>query len=107
MRKSSVALLAAVLGLAGCATYDKDDGHGRRGDYRYAGSDYDRLGNDCGTFRGSGGALLDPWLACPAKARLWSAPGSTAATTEASAGRRPTGRISGSAAMPTPTGTCG
>ena len=64
MRKSSVALLAAAAALAGCATYDDDYGHGRRSDYRYAGSDYDRLGNDCGTFRGSGGHLLDPWLAC-------------------------------------------
>jgi hypothetical protein len=65
MRKSSVAsLLAAALTIAGCATYDDDHGYDRRGDYRYAGSDYDRLGNDCRTFRGSGGALLDPWLAC-------------------------------------------
>ena len=61
MRKSSVAApIAAALALAGCATYDD----GRDRDYRYAGSDYDRLGNDCRTFGGSGGPLLDPWLAC-------------------------------------------
>ena len=29
-----------------------------------AGGDYDRLGNDCGFFGGSGGDRLDPWLAC-------------------------------------------
>ena len=61
MRKSSVALLAVVAALAACSTYD--DGYGRGG-YQYSGSDYDRLGNDCGTFGGSGGELLDPWLAC-------------------------------------------
>ena len=61
MRKSSVALLVATVALAGCAT--DHDRYGR-GDYRYSGSDYERLGNDCGSFRGSGGALLDPWLAC-------------------------------------------
>ena len=61
MRKSSFALLLATLALAGCAS-DRDR-HGY-GDYRYGGSEYDRLGNDCGTFRGTGGRLLDPWLAC-------------------------------------------
>lgn len=65
MRFSSVAaLLAAALTISGCATRYDDYGYGDGDDYRYAGSDYDRLGNDCDTFGGSGGDMLDPWLAC-------------------------------------------
>ena len=69
MRSASVALLlAAALATVGCATrhhdYGSGDGYGDGDDYRYAGSDYDRLGNDCDTFDGSGGDVLDPWLAC-------------------------------------------
>jgi len=65
MRFTSVAvLLAAALATVGCATRHHDYGYGDGDDYRYAGSDYDRLGNDCGTFTGSGGDMLDPWLAC-------------------------------------------
>ena len=60
-----VTLFATAVGAAACATYYDDYGSGRPyGDYRYAGGDYDRLGNDCGFFEGSGGTLLDPWLAC-------------------------------------------
>jgi hypothetical protein len=62
MRKTIAALFAAGLMLAGCATHDD---YGRSGRSRYyAGGDYDRLGNDCGAFGGSGARLLDPWLAC-------------------------------------------
>ncbi|HEY5721320.1 MAG TPA: hypothetical protein VIT45_03270 [Allosphingosinicella sp.] len=68
MRSTSVAvLLAAALATAGCATRHHDYGYTDGmdgGDYAYAGTDYDRLGNDCGTFGGSGGDMLDPWLAC-------------------------------------------
>jgi hypothetical protein len=67
MRKAAIAaLLTASLGAAGCATYHEDGyGHrGRYGGYDYSGGDYDRLGNDCDSFSGSGGDLLDPWLAC-------------------------------------------
>ena len=66
MRAAAImTLFAAALGAAACATYYDDYGSGRSyGNYRYAGGDYDRLGNDCGFFQGSGGALLDPWLAC-------------------------------------------
>ena len=66
MRKATIgALFAAAIGAAACTTYDD---YGRRdaphGGYDYVGSDYDRIGNGCGFFRGSGGDLLDPWLAC-------------------------------------------
>jgi hypothetical protein len=65
MRSTSVAvLLAAALATAGCATSHRGYGYGDGEDYDYAGTDYDRLGNDCGTFSGSGGDMLDPWLAC-------------------------------------------
>ena len=56
-------LFAAALSMAACATY-YDDRAGGYGRYAYAGGDYDRLGNDCGFFGGSGGDRLDPWLAC-------------------------------------------
>ena len=66
MRTPAVVLLfAAAVLTAACATYYDDQGpDGRYGDYRYSGRDYDRLGNGCGFFRGRGGELLDPWLAC-------------------------------------------
>ena len=65
MRRASVAaLFAAALTITGCETYDDGYARGRSGDYRYAGADYDRLGNDCREFKGSGARLLDPWLAC-------------------------------------------
>jgi hypothetical protein len=71
MRKAARGmLLAAALGVAGCETYD-DYGHrdgGRYGGYDYVGSDYERLGNDCG-FGGPGGDVLDPWLACTDEGR--------------------------------------
>ena len=57
------ALFTAALITAACATYYDDYGRSRGG-YDYVGGDYERLGNDCGFFRGSGGAMLDPWLAC-------------------------------------------
>jgi hypothetical protein len=64
-------LAATMLVLAGavsaCATYYDDDygyGRGGYGGYDYVGRGYDRLGNDCGVFRGRGGHRLDPWLAC-------------------------------------------
>ena len=66
MRKPAVlTLFAAALASAACATYYDDD-HGRSGwgGYDYVGGDYDRPGNGCGFFGGSGGARLDPWLAC-------------------------------------------
>lgn len=64
MRKAAIGILfAAALGTGACATYYDDYGRGRGG-YDYVGRDYDRPGNDCGFFRGSGGARLDPWLAC-------------------------------------------
>lgn len=56
-------LFAAALGVAACETYYDDYGR-PYGGYDYVGRDYDRLGNDCGFFRGGGGHLLDPWLAC-------------------------------------------
>jgi hypothetical protein len=68
MRKAAIgALFTAALGITACETYyDGHDGYGRGGygGYDYVGRDYERLGNDCGFFRGSGGDLLDPWLAC-------------------------------------------
>lgn len=65
MRFTSVALLfAAALAVSGCATRHHDYGYGNGDDVSYAGAEYDRLGNDCGTFTGSGGDRLDPWLAC-------------------------------------------
>ena len=66
MRNAAIGtLFAAALGAAACASYD-DYGHGggRYGGYDYVGSHYDRIGNHCGFFSGSGGDLLDPWLAC-------------------------------------------
>jgi hypothetical protein len=63
MRKSAIlTLFASALGMAACATYY--DERGSYGGYAYQGGDYDRLGNDCGFFGGSGGGRLDPWLAC-------------------------------------------
>ena len=65
MRSTSFALLfAAALAISGCASRNDDYGLGNGDDYAYAGTEYDRLGNDCGTFTGSGGDMLDPWLAC-------------------------------------------
>jgi hypothetical protein len=66
MRKSAVlTLFVAALGVAACATYLDDYGPGGGwGSYDYVGRDYDRPGNDCRFFGGSGGARLDPWLAC-------------------------------------------
>lgn len=74
MRTVAVAtLFAAALGFAGCATYHDDDrGYGRAdryGGYAYEGRDYQRIGNDCGAFGGSGGDRLDPWLACTQEGR--------------------------------------
>ncbi|HEY0148593.1 MAG TPA: hypothetical protein VGB70_06270 [Allosphingosinicella sp.] len=68
MRKSAVlTVFAAAVGMAACATY-YDDGYGQgRGGYDYVGRDFDRPGNDCGFFGGSGGRALDPWLACTAE----------------------------------------
>ncbi|HEX9954052.1 MAG TPA: hypothetical protein VGB48_02410 [Allosphingosinicella sp.] len=64
MRKSAVlTLFTAAIGMAACATY-YDDGYGRSGGFHYVGRDFDRPGNDCGFFAGSGGRTLDPWLAC-------------------------------------------
>jgi hypothetical protein len=71
MRKAAIlVLLAAGFGVAGCQTYD-DHGYrdGRYGGYDYVGSDYERLGNDCGAFGGEGGEMLDPWLACTDEGR--------------------------------------
>jgi hypothetical protein len=60
MRTVAIAtLMAASIGVAACATYDRG-----RGDYGYDGRSYQRLGNDCGSFGGPGGKRLDPWLAC-------------------------------------------
>lgn len=66
MRKPAVlTLFAAALASAACATYYDDYGRGGgRGGYDYVGRDYDRPGNGCGFFGGSGGGRLDPWLAC-------------------------------------------
>ncbi len=66
MRKPAVlGLFVAALGTAACATY-YDDGYagGGWGAYSYDGRDYARPGNDCGFFGGSGGRMIDPWLAC-------------------------------------------
>ena len=65
MRKLSIGILfGAALGMAACATYYDDGGRSRVGGYDYVGRDYDRPGNGCGFFGGSGGRTLDPWLAC-------------------------------------------
>ena len=66
MRKAAIGIVfAAALGAAACASYDDYGyGHGRYGGYDYVGNHYDRIGNGCGFFSGSGGDLLDPWLAC-------------------------------------------
>jgi hypothetical protein len=69
MAKAAViGLFAAALGVTACATYYDDPsdryGGGRYGGYRYDGGAYDRIGNDCDFFRGRGGSMLDPWLAC-------------------------------------------
>ncbi|HEX8579889.1 MAG TPA: hypothetical protein VF655_09890 [Allosphingosinicella sp.] len=65
MRKSAVlTLFTAALGMAACATY-YDEGYGQGGGgFNYVGRDFDRPGNHCGFFTGSGGRALDPWLAC-------------------------------------------
>ena len=73
MRGALAALMFSLAaGVAGCATYH-DDGYayGSRGygRYDYVGRAYDRLGNDCGFFRGRGGHVLDPWLACTREGR--------------------------------------
>jgi hypothetical protein len=74
MRAAGIGVLfAAGLGVAACATY-YDEGYGRGprggyGGYDYSGGAYDRLGNDCRFFRGSGGRRLDPWLACTDEGR--------------------------------------
>ena len=71
MRPAAIgALFTAAIGVAACASYYDDDrgygrdGYGSYGGYHYDGRDYQRLGNRCGFFRGSGGNRLDPWLAC-------------------------------------------
>ncbi|MFN3387659.1 MAG: hypothetical protein ACK40O_01915 [Allosphingosinicella sp.] len=73
MRRLAVAtLFGAALGVAGCATYYDDDRYGGGygyGDYAYDGRDYQRIGNECGAFGGSGGHRLDPWLACTQEGR--------------------------------------
>ena len=59
------ALFTAVLSMTACSTYyDEYGSRGGYGGYDYVGRDYDRIGNDCRFFRGSGGDMLDPWLAC-------------------------------------------
>lgn len=68
MRKAAIGtLFVAALGMAACATYYDDGYGGGGGRYAYAGGEYDRLGNGCGFFGGSGGDTLDPWLACTAE----------------------------------------
>jgi hypothetical protein len=63
MRTAAIlTLFASALGMAACATYY--DGGYRGGGYDYVGRDFDRPGNGCGFFGGSGGNKLDPWLAC-------------------------------------------
>jgi hypothetical protein len=57
-------LFGSALGIAACTTYYDDGGRSRVGGYDYVGRDYDRPGNGCGFFGGSGGRVLDPWLAC-------------------------------------------
>ena len=68
MRPAAIgALFTAALSMAACATYYDDDrgyGRGGYGGYHYEGRDYQRIGNRCGFFHGSGGDRLDPWLAC-------------------------------------------
>ena len=67
MRASLIgAIFLTAAGVAACTTYY--DGRGGYGGYRYSG-DYDRLGNGCRFFEGSGGARLDPWLACTPEGR--------------------------------------
>jgi hypothetical protein len=65
MRNIAVgALLAAALGVSACAAY-YDEGYRRGyGGYGYDGRDYQRIGNSCRFFKGSGAGRLDPWLAC-------------------------------------------
>ena len=59
------ALFTAALTMAACANYyDEYGARGGYGGYDYVGGDYQRIGNDCGFFRGKGGEALDPWLAC-------------------------------------------
>jgi hypothetical protein len=78
MRKAALAgLLAVAAGAPGLAYYDQDYGDGPspfaspgvHGGYDYQGQDYDRPGNDCAYFDGSGADLLDPWLACTEEGR--------------------------------------
>lgn len=57
-------LFGSALGMAACTTYYDDGGRARVGGYDYVGRNYDRPGNGCGFFGGSGGPVLDPWLAC-------------------------------------------
>lgn len=65
MRKPAIAaLFGAALVVTGCETYDGYGRGHRYGDYDYRGAQYDRPGNDCGSFHGKGGRGLDPWLAC-------------------------------------------
>jgi hypothetical protein len=66
MRMAAIlTLFASALSMAACATYyDGEHDAGSYGGYAYQGSDFDRPGNDCGFFGGSGGTRLDPWLAC-------------------------------------------
>ena len=72
MRITRAFLLGLVIaGLSACAYYD-DYGYGynpaRYGDYLYSGSDYGYPG-DPGWVGGSGGDLLDPWLALTQEGR--------------------------------------
>ena len=73
MRPAAIgALFTAALTMAACATYYDDDrgyGGGGYGGYHYEGRDYQRIGNRCGFFGGSGGSRLDPWLACTDEGR--------------------------------------
>jgi hypothetical protein len=67
MREAAIgALFLAALGVSACQTNDLGDGghRDRHGGYSYDGRDYHRLGNDCASFGGPGGDMLDPWLAC-------------------------------------------
>ncbi|MDT9597711.1 hypothetical protein [Sphingosinicella rhizophila] len=76
-RAALVGLCLAAAGMAGCETYEGRDAYdsgpyataGLYGGYDYQGQDYDRLGNDCAYFDGSGAGLLDPWLACTDEGR--------------------------------------
>jgi hypothetical protein len=65
MRMAAIlTLFTSALGMAACATYYDGGYRGGWGSHDYVGRDYDRPGNDCGFFGGSGGGKLDPWLAC-------------------------------------------